>query len=396
MSQTKKVLTLNGRKITLIGTAHVSKESIEEVQNQIQEEKPDCIAIELDSGRYNSMENPESYKNLDIISVLRRHEGLLVLANLVLGSFQRKMGQNVGVQPGDEMKAAIETAKSLNIPFELVDRPIKVTLRRAWAKNSFWGKCKLLAALISSAFDNEEISPEQIESLKEQSEMDSMMNELSEYLPKVKEVLIDERDLYLASHIWECKGNNVTAVLGAGHLTGVQKHLEAMASGAEQTDTTSIASVPPKTVASKILSWTIPILIIALIAFGSYLGGRHTGQKMIGAWVIWNGILAAIGAAIAAAHPLTILVSFVSAPITSLCPFIGVGIIAGIVQALVCKPKVRDMENLQQNASSLKGFYSNRILRVLLVLLLSTIGSAAGTFIAGASFVTEITKHFFH
>ncbi|MDE7291849.1 MAG: TraB family protein, partial [Treponemataceae bacterium] len=229
---TKKILELNGRKITLIGTAHVSPQSIQETRESIQEDCPDCVAVELDSGRYDSMMNAEKYRDLDIIAVLKRGEALLVLANLVLGSFQRRMGQNVGVKPGDEMKAAIEIAGEKNIPFELVDRPIKVTLNRAWAKNSFWGKCKLLSALIASAFSKEEVSAEEIESLKNQNEMDSMMRELSEFLPTVKEVLIDERDYFLAAKIWECKASDgnaaqkVTAVLGAGHLPGVQKHLE--------------------------------------------------------------------------------------------------------------------------------------------------------------------------
>ncbi len=166
---TKKILELNGRKITLIGTAHVSPQSVQETRESIQNDSPDCVAVELDSGRYDSMMNAEKYRDLDIIAVLKRGEALFVLANLVLGSFQKRMGQNVGVKPGDEMKGAIEVATEKNIPFELVDRPIKITLNRAWAKNSFWGKCKLLSALIASAFSKEEVSAEEIESLKNQN-----------------------------------------------------------------------------------------------------------------------------------------------------------------------------------------------------------------------------------
>lgn len=387
MGQTQKLLNLNGREITLIGTAHVSVESINEVKETILAKKPDCVAIELDSGRYEAMMNPENYRKMDIISVLRRGEALLVLANLILGSFQRRMGQNAGVQPGDEMRAAIDVCKEQNISFELVDRPIKVTLNRAWAKNSFWGKCKLLAALISSAFDREEISQDQIEALKNENEMDSVMGNLSSYLPKVKEVLIDERDRYLASHIWECKGTAVTAVLGAGHLPGVQKYLEAIASGQENTDTSEIAQVPPKSIASKIIGWLIPVLIVALIALGFIVGGRTTGSRMLGSWVIWNGALAAIGALCAAAHPVVVLASFIGAPITSLCPLIGVGFVSGILQALICKPTVSDMESLMQDATDVKGFYRNRITRVLLVFVLSSLGSSLGTFIAGADFI---------
>lgn len=397
-TSTKKILELGGRTITLIGTAHVSAQSVEEVKNEIAQNKPECVGVELDEKRYDSMTNPDKYKELDIIKVLKRGEALLILANLILSSFQKRMGQNIGVQPGDEMRAAIDMAQENEIPFELVDRPIKVTLNRAWAKNSFWGKCKLLAALISSAFSKEEISEEQIESLKKENEMDSMMGELSEYLPTVKEVLIDERDRYLAAHIWECKNSfgeqakSVTAVLGAGHLPGVQKHLEAIAAGSENTDTSGIASVPPKGIGSKIIGWTIPVIIVALIALGFYFGGKKMGGQFVGSWIIWNGFLAAIGTLLAAGHPLTILVAFLGAPITSLCPLVGVGLLTGIVQALVKKPKVKDMETLADDAESLKGFYSNRITRVLLVFVLSSLGSSIGTFAAGATIVKELSE----
>lgn len=394
MSQTKKVLSLGKRTITLIGTAHVSQESIDEVTSSIKDDKPECVAIELDSKRYEAMMNPESWRNLDIIKVLKQKQGFLMLANLVLGSFQRKMGETVGVKPGDEMKAAIGVAKEMSIPFEMVDRPIHITLRRAWAKNSLWGKCKLLSVMISSAFSKEDISPEQIENLKKQNEMDSMMEELSEYLPVIKQVLIDERDRFLACKIWNCKGDSVLAVLGAGHLPGVQSHLEKIAKGEETTDTSNISDVPKKSIASSIAGWIIPGLIIALVAMGFYFGGKNIGQKMVGAWVIWNSLLAGFGTLIAGGHPLTILVAIVSAPFTSLCPVIGVGMFTGIVQAAVCKPKVLDMETIQKDAESLKGFYKNRILRVLLVFILSTVGSAAGTFIAGASFVKDASGFF--
>ena len=397
-TNTKKILELDGRKIILIGTAHVSPESVAEVKDEISKEPPECVAVELDEKRYDSMVNPDSYRELDIIKVLKRGEALLVLANLILGSFQKRMGQNVGVKPGDEMRAAIDLAQEKNIPFELVDRSIKVTLNRAWAKNSFWGKCKLLAALVSSAFSKEEVSPDEIESLKERNEMDSMMAELSDFLPTVKEVLIDERDRYMAAHIWECKNSggerakSVTAVLGAGHLPGVQKHLEEIAAARESTDTTEISTVPPKGIGSKIVGWTIPAIIVALIAAGFYFGGKKMGGQFLGSWIIWNGLLAAIGTLVAAGHPLTILAAFVGAPITSLCPLVGVGLVTGIVQAAVKKPKVKDMESLMDDAATIKGFYSNRITRVLLVFVLSSLGSSIGTFAAGATIVKALTE----
>ncbi len=391
-SQTQKHLQLAGREIVLVGTAHVSEASVQEVSACIEAEKPDTVAIELDEKRLQSLEDPESWRNMDIVKVLREKNGFLMLSNIILASFQKRMGLDAGVKPGDEMLAAIQKSKELGLQTSMVDRPITVTLRRAWAKNSFWGKCSLLGLLVSSAFSKDEIKPEQIEQLKNRSEMDDMMEELSKELPVVKEVLIDERDYYLASHIWASGGSKVLAVLGAGHLPGVQAHLEKLAAGEESGDCSEIGSVPEKKAVSKILQWFIPSLIIALIVVGFIYGGRTKGFTMLSSWVLWNGILAAVGSAIAAAHPLTIITSFVGAPLTSLCPLIGIGVVAGIVQAIVCKPKVADMESISDDALSVRGFYRNRILRTLLVFLLSSLGSSVGTFVAGASFVRTLAE----
>ena len=393
-TQTQTVLTLNGRTITLVGTVHISEKSVSEVSETIKTIRPDCVAIELDRNRCNSITNPDKYRELDIIKVLRQKQGFLLLANLVLASFQKRMGQSTGVKPGDEMVAAMNTAKELGIPAVMADRPIQITLRRAWACNSGAGKIKLISALLASAFSKEEISSEQIENLKKQSEMDSMMSELSEYMPEIKKVLIDERDEYLAGSIWHSDGNSIVAVLGAGHLAGVKKHLEKIAAGEETPDLEKISSVPPKKAGAKIMGWVIPAIIVAMIGAGFYFGGKAKGTEMALSWILWNGTLSAIGAAAAAGHPLAILVSFIGAPITSLCPLIGVGLVSGIMQAVFCKPKVKDLELLSDDACSVKGFYKNRILRVLLVFFLSSIGSSAGTFIAGADIITKIASLF--
>lgn len=391
MSQTEKVLKFDDREIILIGTAHISQESCNEVKKAVEEKSPDCVAIELDEGRYKSLNNPEDWKNLDIVKVLKANQGFLLLANLVLSGFQRRMGSNVGVKPGDEMRAADNCAKERDIPVAMVDRPIQVTLRRAWAVNSFWGKCKLISALLASAFDKEEVSGEQIENLKNSSEMDSMMKELADYMPVVKKVLIDERDRYLASKIWDCKGKKTLAVLGAGHLPGVEAYLKELAAGKNSSDVSDISEVPPKKVGSKIAGWTIAALIVALIAAGFVYGGITKGAQLLGAWVLWNSALAGLGTIIAFGHPLAVLTAIVGAPFTSLCPLVGVGLFTGLVQATFCKPKVSDMETLQDDLT-LKGFYKNRILRVLLVFFLSSLGSSIGTFAAGANFAVVIAE----
>ena len=390
MSQTQKTLTLNGRTITLVGTAHVSAESVKEVENVIEELKPECVAIELDQGRAESIQNKEKFSQLDIVQVLKKHQGFLLLANLILASFQRRMGLNAGVKPGDEMLAAMEKAKSLNIPTEMVDRPIQTTLKRAWAKNSLWGKCKLLASLLTSAFSKEEVSPDEIENLKKSNEMDSMMNELADYMPVIKQVLIDERDQYLASKIWACKGNSVVAVLGAGHLPGVMTHLEKLAKGEESSDVTEISEVPAKGFFGKAAGWIIPVIIIGLLVAGFFIGGKDAGITNIWIWIVWNGTLAAIGTIAAGGNIITIIAAFCTAPFTSLCPLVGVGFVTGIIQAVVSKPKVSDMETLQDDVCTLKGFYKNRILKVLLVFFLSSLGSSIGTFVGGADVLTNL------
>ncbi len=388
--QAFKRIEIQGRQIILLGTAHISKESIEEVSALIHEERPERVCVELDEQRYRSMKDPENWRSLDIVGVLKSGQGFMLMANLVLSSFQRRMGENVGINPGEEMKAAIADSEALGIPFSLVDRSIQITLRRAWAKNSLWGKCKLLAALLTSAFETEKVSAEQIEELKSKSAMDSMMGELSGYLPRVKEVLIDERDQYLASHIWQAEGSKILAVLGAGHLEGVESWIYRLAEGSVQGDTSGIDKVPPAGVGGKIAGWIFPLLILGLIAAGFFTGGVGASVGMLVRWLLWNGSLAALGALAALAHPLAIVTAFVCAPIATLNPVLGVGMFSGLVQAWIRKPKVSDMENLMQDISSVKGFYHNRISRVLLVFFLSSIGGAVGNFIAVPSLVTSL------
>lgn len=397
MSQTEKRLMLQGREFILLGTAHISQESIVQVTTSIREEKPDCVAIELDEQRYASMKNPEAWKNLDIVKVLKNGQGFVLMANLILSSFQKRMGADVGVKPGEEMKAAIAVAEELNIPAVMVDRPIQMTLKRAWAKNSLWGKCKLLAVLLSSAFEKSEISAEEIEKLKNESEMDSMMNEIAEYLPAVKAVLIDERDLYLASHIWEAQVNGApakktVAVLGAGHLPGVVRYLEALAAGTASPDTTDISQLPPAGVGGKVLGLVFPVLIVGLIVAGFFTGGAKASLDMLVQWILWNGSLAALGTLLAGGHILTIIAGFVGAPLATLNPVVAVGLFTGLVQAWINKPKVEDMERLSDDATSFKGFYKNRILRVLLVFFFSSLGGVIGNFIAVPSLVATIAR----
>ncbi|MFI3257152.1 MAG: TraB/GumN family protein [Spirochaetales bacterium] len=385
-----KTLAFSDKEIILLGTAHVSKQSIDDVISLIHKTQPDCVAIELDAQRYATMQDSESWKKLDIVKVLKEGRGFVMIANLVLSSFQKRIGSDMGVKPGDEMKAAITASQELNIQTAMVDRPVQITLQRAWRKNSFWGKCKLLATLFSSVFEKEKISAEQIESLKESSEMDSMMAELSEYLPTIKEVLIDERDQYLACKIWDIKAKKVFAVLGAGHLPGVERFLNEIADGTQTSDTATIETLPKPGIASKILGGIFPFCIIALIIAGFFIGGTETSVDLFLRWILWNGSLSALGTLLALGHPLAIITGFVAAPLGTINPFIAVGMFTGLVQAWVKKPQIADMEHLTDDFSSIKGMYKNRILRILLVFALSSLGGAIGNFIAVPALLTSL------
>jgi pheromone shutdown-related protein TraB len=375
-------LRLVGREVVLVGTAHVSSESVAEVRRIVTEERPDAVCVELDAGRHRSLTGEAGWHELDIGKVLREGKGFLLLANLVLASFQRRLGSDLGVKPGEEMVAAMEAAKELGTPCMLADRDIQVTLRRAWASTGWWGRSKMLAAMISSVLSNEKLEAAEIERLKQSDVLAEMMRELADYLPPAKRALIDERDRWLASRVFGAPGAKVVAVVGAGHLEGIVRHLEALDEGRESVDVSDIAGVPPRGWAGKVLPWVIPAALVALFVAGFFKSGLRMSLEMALKWLLANGGLAALGSLLALAHPLTILVGFVGAPIATLNPFVGIGLFTGVVEAFLRKPRVSDFERLQHDVGSLKGFYTNRVTRILLVFFLSSIGGMIGNFIA--------------
>jgi pheromone shutdown-related protein TraB len=382
MSQTIRRIELKDRVIILAGTVHISQESTEEVRALIEAEKPDRVCVEIDEGRYRSMSQGNSWESLDIAKVLKEGRGFLLLANLALAGFQRKMGSDVGGKPGEEMLAAVSAAEAAGIPYSFCDREIQVTLKRAWGKSNFWNKSKLLASLVDSAFSNEKLTEEEIEKLKEKNELDSMMAELAGFLPAVKEVLIDERDRFLASRIYDAEGSRVVAVVGAGHLDGIETWLRKLDSGELSSDTSEIEASPEPSKAGKIAGWTIPALIVGLIVLGFFKSGTEASLALLLRWVLLNGSLAALGSALCLAHPLTILISFVAAPIATLNPFVGVGLFAGLAEAYFRKPRVSDLERLANDVTTIKGFFTNRVTKILLIFFSSSIGGMIGNFIA--------------
>ena len=382
MSNTLKKIELSNRSITLVGTAHISHESVAEVSAIIAQELPGRVCIEIDANRYQSMTQGSKWENLDIGKVLKEGKGFFLLANLALSGFQKRMGAGIGAKPGEEMLAAVKAAEEAGIPWSCCDRDLQVTLKRAWARSNFWNKSKLLASLISSAFSNEKLSESEIEQLKDKNELEQMMNELADYLPSVKEVLIDERDRYLASKIFEAKEEFIVAVVGAGHMAGIEQWLRKLDSGEANSNVSEIDSVPPPSKLSKVAGWAVPLLILAFIAVGFFRSGSQASLSMILKWILLNGSLAAIGSALCLAHPGTILVSFLLAPVATLNPLVGIGLFAGVAEAYFRKPTVQDFERLSDDVMSVKGFYRNRVTHILLVFFLSSIGGMIGNFIA--------------
>lgn len=386
-------LTVGGREFIVLGTAHVSRESVEQVAQVITDEKPDRVCVEIDEARHNSLTQKQSWEQLDIFRILRERKGFLLLGNLVLSSFQRRIGVDLGVTPGEEMLAAVKCAEAESIPYTFVDRQIHTTLRRAWSKAGFWGKNKMLAALLGSVFTREKLSNEEIEALKQQGALENMMHELADYLPAAKEVLIDERDRFIAAKAFGAEGSRLLLVVGAGHVPGIVSHLEKLSAAANAAatdgtarddllDVSSIDVVPPPGPARKIIPWIIPAAVVGLITWGFFRAGWDGGIQMLFRWFIVNGTLSAIGALVALAHPVTIVLSFLAAPFTSMNPTIGVGFVTGFIEAMLRKPRVVDFENLHDDIVTIRGFYRNRFTRILLVFLLSSIGSSIGTFVA--------------
>jgi pheromone shutdown-related protein TraB len=384
-------LQLGEREFLLLGTAHISSRSVEEVRALIQQEKPDRVCVELDAARYGSLTEGSGWGRLDIVEVLKKGKGFLLLANLVLSSFQRRLGAGLGVSPGEEMLTAVRLAQEEGIPFSLCDRDIQLTLRRAWARTSFWGKNKMLAAMLASIFSSEKLTPEEIEKLKSRTTFQSMLDELAGYLPAVKEVLIDERDRFLAARIYQSEGRRVVAVVGAGHVEGIARSLQDLQAGKLETDTRALEQLPPRRRLASYLGWLIPAAIVGLLVAGFFRSGWQLSLTMLWKWVLVSGTLAALGTLITLAHPVTIAAAFIGAPITTLNPFIGIGLVTGVIEAFLRSPRVTDFEHLHDDLASFRGFYRNRVTHILLVFLLSSLGAMIGNFI-GIPWLTTLLR----
>lgn len=373
-------LELNGKEIILIGTAHVSKHSAEQVKEVIEAEKPDSVCIELDEQRFKSIREGNKWKEMDIFQVIKDKKATLLLMNLAISSFQNRMAKQFDISPGQEMIQGIESAEETGAELVLADRDIQITFSRIWGGIGLKGKALLLTQVIASIFSKETISEEDLEKMKTQDTINAMLHEFTEEFPRLKKPLIDERDQYLAQKIKNAPGEKIVAVLGAAHVPGITQEIK------KEHNLKKLAQRPPKSKAPKIIGWSIPIIILGIIAY-TFLANPAAGWQQTVSWILWNGSFSALGALAAFAHPLAIVTAFVAAPITSLNPLIAAGWFAGFVQAYIKRPHVSDFENLTEDVFHIKGFWNNKVTRVLLVIVLANIGSSIGTFVGGADVI---------
>lgn len=377
-------LMYDDKELILIGTAHVSQKSAEQVQRVIEREQPDTVCVELDQARYYSITQQKQWQQTDIFKIIKDKKAALLLVNLIISSFQKRIAKQFGIKPGQEMIQAIESAKANQAKLVLADRDIQITFKRVWRSIGFIGKMKLMMQILLGFFYDEEISESDLEKLKSKDMLSAMLDEFTEAFPRLKVPLIDERDKYLSQKIKKAPGEKIVAVLGAAHIPGIVEQIN------YEHNLNELVTLPPKSRWPRLIPWLIPLLIISVIGY-TFAVNRDVGIAQSISWILWNGSFSALGALLAFAHPLTILAAFLAAPLSSMNPLLAAGWIAGLIEALLRRPSVEHFEKLGEDVLSLKGFWRNRVTRVLLVVVLTNIGSTIGTFIGG----TDVLRKFF-
>jgi len=368
-----------GRTIFLVGTAHVSQRSVDLVREVIGRERPDAVCIELDEGRYTALSEKKQFEEQDLREVLKKKQLATLMLNLVLASYQRRLGLKLGVAPGSELLEAARVAEEHEIPFILCDRDVRITLRRAWQSISWWQRLRLLGEVSVGVFEDAEISEDELERIRDQDVVTEVMNELGRMMPDLKRVLIDERDAYLAHEILEASGERIVAVVGAGHIAGMKERLEREV----RADMDEITSIPADSKGWKIFGWSIPLLIIGSIAAIAVTQGAEAAGENAMIWFLANAIPSGIGALVALGHPLTVVTAALSAPFTSLTPLIGAGYVAAFAQLWAQPPRVSDFGTIGDDLSVPRRWWQSRLLRIFLVFVLTTLGSLIGTWGGG-------------
>ncbi len=371
-------LTCDGKQIILIGTAHVSRQSAKLVEDTIHEQSPDTICVELCETRLASLKDVDRWRNMDIVKVIKEKKALMLFMNLLLASFQKKMADKFDIKPGQEMINAIKAAEKINACLVPADREIQVTLSRVWRGMGFWEKIKFIFSLIFSFGAADDIKEEDIEKMKQEDILQTILSDVKKTHPIIEKVLINERDQFLAEKIRTAPGEKIVAVVGAAHAPGIKKYLASN----DKIDLSELNRIPPAGKTGQILKWLIPAVILFLVAMGFSMKGESIGADMIWVWIIAHSLLAGIGALLALAHPLSILSAVLFAPFSPLNPIIKVGWVSGLVEAFTKNPKVKDLEAIPHDISSIKGFWRNNVTRILLVVVFTNLGSSIGTFTA--------------
>ncbi len=380
------IVEAKGKRFVIIGTAHVSKESAELVRTVIERENPDKVCVELDEQRYKALSQKKKWESLDIKQVIKQKQLSTLIINIILASYQKKIGEQLGVMPGTELLEAAKTAEEMKIPIVLADRDVRTTLKRAWSSMSFWQKLKFFSSGLAGVFDKEEITEDKLTELREKDALNELLAELGREMPVLKRVLIDERDSFISTKMQNAEGEKIVSVVGAGHKKGI---IEAIKNEKTE-DLEKISIIPPPSPWVKIIGWGIPAIIIASLFFIGFTKGSAEAGENVLFWILANGIPSALGAFLAYGHPLTVIASFLAAPITSLTPVIGAGYVAAFVQAYVKPPIVKEFHTVTDDVSKVKLWWKNRLLRIILVFILSGLGSAVGTYVGAYKIIQSI------
>ncbi len=399
VDQPHKTIEFAGVEFLLLGTAHVSQKSADVVKALIETEQFDTVAIELDELRYQAITDENRYKNMDLISIIKNKQTGLIATNLAMSAYQNRLAEQLGVEPGAEMKQAINSAEQFNLPLWKIDRSVGITMKRTWRSLRFLEKVNMIFGF-GGFFEKQAISEKEIEKLKTGDMLESTFNELSENSESLYSSLIDERDMFMAARLQQAieapnsspqkTHKKVLVIIGAGHLKGLSNYLQ---KPIETTKTINrLNTLPPKSSWIKALPWLLTLLIVSGFVWG-FAKNSDLGFDLIKTWFIYNGGLSGIGAALAGAHPLTILSAIVAAPFTSLNPTIAAGMVAALVETMIRKPKVHNFEALQQDAMHLKGWWKNPVTRVLLVFILTNLGSAIATWTSIGIMASKITTN---
>ncbi len=369
-------LTLDSREIILIGTAHISRESADLVDRVITEEKPDVVCVELCKARFEAIKQKDKWQEMDIVKVIRENRTALLLSQLLMMSLQKKIAERFNINPGEDMLRAISRAAESGAEVVLADREIRVTLLRTWRMMGLWSKMKFLSDMILSLFIGENITEENIEELKQHDVLDLALKSIGEKLPELKTTLIDERDQFLACSIRNSQGRKIVAVVGAGHIPGIIEKI------GKEIDIDEINTIPPRSFWARFFGWGFSAAILSLFVAGFFYSGGRTSIHMMLSWSVITAICATIGAMMLLAHPFTILASALSAPIATLHPLIATGWVAGLTEATFRKPQVRDFLDLKDDITTVKGFFRNRITRILILVVVVNLTTSIGTFVA--------------